>query len=564
MRKIALLIVAFIFFYLAVQSSSLHAQQLPIVNGANEHLQQGIGLSRIEGELVVKFRPGTSGSAIDGLNALLGARLLKLHRLSQTYRLGFPTSANLAQVLTAYRNSAIVEEAGFNFRMRAFAAPNDPYYQPYQWNFYNTGYGIRAEQAWDNSANKGQGAIVAIIDTGAAFESNGPFVQAPDLNKNFVSPWNFLTNDSHADDDHGHGTHVAGTIAQDTNNNLATAGIAYQASIMPLKVLDSSGSGSSDDLNEAIYYAVNNGAKVINMSLGFDGTGSPDGSGQVCTEIPGLNAALQNAYDHGVVVVAAAGNDGGNTVNCPAAYPTVIAVGATRYDGQRTFYSTGGSALDIVAPGGDPNVDQNGDGYGDGILQVTFCYDPDTMALYWELLGVDLYTEFCSVFYAGTSMATPHVTGTAAIILSEKPGATPDQVRSYLQSTARDLGDPGWDSSYGWGLLDAGAAVMMATGGTPPPPPPPPPTTGSITGVVKNNSTGVAINGAKITAKVGSATYTTTQTAGFYTLSNLPLNTYNVTASATGYTAQTKSVTLTIGTPDVKMFDFTLAKKGKK
>ena len=564
MRKFSLVLLLFILnVFLAGRPSPLLAQQLPIVDGANDQLVLGGGLSRIDGELVVKFRGGTPESAIEGLNALLGAQLLKLHPMSGTRRLGFPKSANLAQILNAYRNSAIVEEAGYNYRMRAFAMPNDTYYVPYQWNLYNTGNGIRAEQAWDNSANKGQGVVVAIIDTGVAFESNGLFVQAPDLNKSFVAPRNFLTNDNHPNDDHGHGTHLAGTIAQDTNNNVATAGVAYQASIMPLKVLDYTGSGSGDDLNEAILYAVANGAKVINMSLGFEGTGSPDGSGQVCTEIPGLNAALDAAYAGGVVVVAAAGNDGGNIVNCPAAYPTTIAVGATRYDGQRAFYSTGGSALDIVAPGGDPNVDQNGDGYGDGILQVTYCYDPESMALYWELLGINLYTEFCSVFYAGTSMATPHVTGTAALILSEKSNATPDDVRGYMQSTARDLGTNGRDDSYGWGLLDAGAAVLMATGGiTPPPPPPPPPPTGSISGVVKN-SAGVAINGAKITAKVGSATYTTTQTNGSYVLSNLPLNTYNVTASASGYTAQTKSVTLTSGTPN-QTFDFFLVKKGKK
>jgi subtilisin family serine protease len=296
------------------------------------------------------------------------------------------------------------------------------------------------------------------------------------------------------------------------------------------------------------------------MSLGFQETGSPNGSGEVCTEITGLNAALEYAYDHGVVVVAAAGNDGGNIVNCPAAYPTVIAVGAIRYDGQRTFYSNGGTALDIVAPGGDPNLDQNGDGYGDGILQVTYCNDPDTMALYWEVLGWNLYTEFCSVFYAGTSMATPHVTGAVALILSEEPNATPGQVRTYLQSTARDYGTPGWDASYGYGLLDASAAVLMAQGGTPPPPTPP--STGGMSGVV-TNTTGAMIKGAKISAKIGGITYSaTTSSTGSYSLINLPLGTYDVTASANGYTSQTKSVALTNSTPVT--VNFSLVKKGKK
>jgi len=552
-------------FLLSAQLGQVFAQvqqPLPIVEGADHHLVQSRAIQRAEGQLIVKFRRGTPASPIDGLNAVLGARILKFHPLSGLHRLGFPSTANLAQILAAFRNSAIVEEAGYNYILRAFSIPNDTYYQPYQWNFYNTAGGIWAEQAWDATAKKGQDVSVAIIDTGVAFENYGPFIQAPDLNKTFVFSRNFLTDDEHANDDNGHGTHVAGTIAQDTNNNLATAGIAYQAKIMPLKILGYDGSGSSDDLNEALFYAVTNGAKVINMSLGFPGTGSPDGSGQVCTEITGLNAALQYAYDHNVVVVAAAGNDSGNVVNCPAAYPTVIAVGATRYDGQRASYSTGGAALDIAAPGGDPNVDQNGDGYGDGILQVTYCYDAETMALYYEILGINLYTEFCSAFYAGTSMATPHVTGTVALILSEKPDATPDQVRTYLQSTARDYGFAGWDASYGWGLLNAGAAVMMAQGGTPPPPPPPPPT-GSIRGVVRS-TTGVVLSGAKITAKVGSTTYSaTTSSTGSYLLSNLPLGTYSVTASANAYSSQTKSVALTTSAPNATV-DFALAKKGKK
>src|SRR5262245_17011676 len=547
-------------FLLCLLSGQVLAQALPIVQGANQHLSACVGLQRAYGQLIVKFRRGTPVNAIDSLTSALGGHILKFHSLSGMHRLDFPSNANLAQILNAMRSSAIVEEAGYNYRMRTFSVPNDPYYVPYQWNFYNSGNGIRAEQAWDNSSNNGQGVVVAIIDTGVAFENNEPFIQAPDLNKTFVSPRNFLTDNNHPNDDNGHGTHVAGTIAQDTNNNVATAGIAYQASIMPLKVLDYTGSGSSDDLNEALYYAVNNGARVINMSLGFQDTGSPNGSGEVCTEITGLTAALQYAYDHGVVVVAAAGNDGGNIVNCPAAYPTVIAVGATRYDGQRTFYSNGGSALDIVAPGGDPNVDQNGDGYGDGILQVTYCNDPDTMALYWEVLGWNLYTEFCSVFYAGTSMATPHVTGAVASILSEEPNATPDQVRTYLQSTARDYGTPGWDASYGYGLLDASAAVLMAQGGTPPPPPTP--STGGMSGVV-TNTTGAMIKGAKISAKIGGITYSaTTSSTGSYSLINLPLGTYDVTASANGYTSQTKSVALTNSTPVT--VNFSLVKKGKK
>lgn len=541
--------------------SQVH-QPLPIVEGANEQLIPS-SLRRVEGQLMVKFRRGTSVDAINGLNAIVGARVLKFHPLSRTHRLGFPGGANLGQVLAAFRNSPIVEEAGYNYIVHAFGVPNDIYYQPYQWNLYNAASGIWWEEIWDAPENReGEGVVVAIIDTGVAFESHGPFIQAPDLNKTFVFPRNFLTDDAHANDDNGHGTHVAGTIAQDTDNSVATAGVAPKARIMPLKILAWNGAGTADDLNEAIYYAVVHGARIINLSLGFPSSGSPDKSGQVCTEITGLNAALQHAYDSGVVIVAAAGNDGGNVVNCPAAYPTVIAVGATRYDGQRASYSTGGSALDIVAPGGDPNVDQNQDGYGDGILQVTYCYDAYTMYLYYQLFGFNLYTTFCSNFYAGTSMATPHVSGAAALILSVKPEATPDDVRTYLQATARDYGPTGWDPSFGWGLLNASAALAAATGGGTTPPPPP--QTGSISGVVTDTNGGV-VKGTKITARSENATYSATASStGSYFISGLPLGTYEVIASASGYDSQAKSVDLTAAAPDRTQVDFVLMKKGKK
>jgi len=535
-----------------------NAQPSRIVQGSTANLLPAGGPNRVAGQLLVKFRPNVPASNIEGLSASLGARVLKRHSLSGVHRLGFSSGANLNQILTAFRNSPIVEEAGFNLVLRAFGVPNDTYYQPYQWNFYNSPSGIWAEEAWDGSV-KGQGIVVAVIDSGVAFENYAQFSQAPDLNKTFVAPRNFINNDNHPNDDNGHGTHVTGTIAQDTNNDLATAGIAYQSSIMPLKVIGWDGTGTSDDLNEAIYYAVTNGARVINLSLGFQNTGAPNPAGQVCTEIVGLNAALQYAYDRGVVIIAAAGNDGGNVVNCPAAYPTTIAVGATRADGQVTYYSNRGEALDISAPGGDPNVDQNGDGYGDGILQVTFCYDAETMSLYYEIFGVNLYGDFCSAFFAGTSMATPHVTGTVALMLGENSSLTPDQIRQYLQTTARDYGTPGWDSSYGWGLLQASAAVAAAKGGTPPPPPPP--TIGTLQGTVSDSSSGARISGAKITASGGGKTFTTTTSStGSYSFVNLPFATYSVTTSARGYNSLTKSVSIS---QSITLVDFALVKKSK-
>ncbi|MBI2180892.1 MAG: carboxypeptidase regulatory-like domain-containing protein [Deltaproteobacteria bacterium] len=202
-------------------------------------------------------------------------------------------------------------------------------------------------------------------------------------------------------------------------------------------------------------------------------------------------------------------------------------------------------------------MDQNGDGYGDGILQVTFCYDAMTMALYYQLFGINLYTEFCSVFYAGTSMATPHVTGTVALMLGENPGLNPDQVRTYLESATRDYGASGWDSSYGWGLLQAGAAVLAAKEGTTPPPPP---LTGSLQGIVTDAGNGAFIGGAKITASNGASTFTTTSPSnGSYSFNGLACGSYDVTASAKTYASQTKAVQICIQST----LNFALMKRGK-
>ena len=199
-------------------------------------------------------------------------------------------------------------------------------------------------------------------------------------------------------DDHGHGSHVTGTIAQSTNNNYGVVGVAPGAAIMPVKSIDYTGNGRDFDTIEAIYYATDHGADVVNMSLGFSGTGSPDASGAYCSEIVGMNEALEYAYGHGVTVVAAAGNSA-SIVSCPAAYPTVIAVGSTRYDGGVSYFSNRGDALDVTAPGGDDRVDQNGDGYTDGILQNTYC------ATAQALHQSGRFDQFCDVFKVGTSMA---------------------------------------------------------------------------------------------------------------------------------------------------------------
>ena len=406
----------------------------------------------VPGEIIVKFKPGVRDEVISELNRKLGTSVLYTSPFAGFKRLKIPKGKTVEEMVNIYKRNPNVEYAEPNFIVYAFMFPNDEYYF-YQWHLDNPEYGgINMEAAWDIST--GSGVTVAIIDTGIAYEDHEEFVdnpgrgrdywityaQAPDLaGTDFVPGYDFVNDDTHPNDDEGHGTHVTGTIAQTTNNGLGVAGVAFNCSIMPVKVLDSTGSGTYTDIADGIYFAANNGARVINMSLG--GT----------SESTTLEDALEYAYNAGVTIICAAGNSGPNGLPIyPAAYDAYcIAVGATRYDETVSYYSTTGSYVDIAAPGGDIYVDQNGDGYGDGVLQQT--HD-----------GSD-YTNFGYWFYQGTSMATPHVSGVATLLIANGVATTPDEVREALQSTAEDKGPTGWDSEYGYGIVDAYAALNYTT-----------------------------------------------------------------------------------------------------
>jgi serine protease len=332
----------------------------------------------------------------------------------------------VGEKIKEFKKRADVIYAEPNYLAYALMTPNDPYYK-YQWHLDNSVYGgIQMEEAWDIST--GAGVTVAVVDTGIR--------KGTDLaNTCFVSGYDFVNSDTDPTDDNGHGTHVAGTVAQSTNNGVGVAGVAYKSCLMPVKVLDATGAGTYANVALGIRYAADNGAKVINLSLG--------GSEPSDT----LEGALAYAYGKGVTVVAAAGNDSSPTLSYPAAYDAyVIAVGATRYDETLAYYSNYGPSLDLVAPGGDLNVDQNGDGYGDGVLQQTFRKTGRVIS--WGYY-----------FFQGTSMAAPHVSGVAALLIANGNATTQDQVRTALQETAEDLGATGRDDTYGYGLVNAYAAL---------------------------------------------------------------------------------------------------------
>lgn len=368
--------------------------------------------------------------------------LVKFAKDSEPFRIIKVPEGKVTEKIHEYARRPDVVYAEPNYVAQAFYFPNDPYFS-YQWNFgAPEQHGIGMTTAWDITQGSPD-VVVAIVDTGIAYETYNNYVVAPDLSGVvFLTGYDFVNNDSHPNDDNSHGTHVAGTVAQRTGNGMGTAGVAFQTALMPVKVLDKSGSGTYSNIAKGIRYAAEHGAQVINLSLG--------GSVPSAT----LEDALAFAYNKGVTIVAAAGNDGLGTISYPAAYDDyVIAVGATRYDGNRAYYSNYGSSLDLMAPGGDLTVDQNGDGVGDGILQNTF--DPNTKNPktfgYW--------------LFQGTSMASPHVAGAAALLIAHGTAHSPDEIRFVLQETARDLGTTaGWEAGYGWGLLDVAAALQWQDG----------------------------------------------------------------------------------------------------
>jgi serine protease len=369
------------------------------------------------------------------------------------------------EVLRDLRRKGVVRYAHPDYEVRAAATeefiPNDPGkegiaggWRRLQWNFDGPA-GVNAPMAWAYAraagAPGGRGAVVAVIDSGVAYEHRGPYRRGPDLYPSrFVSPYDFVENDAHPNDEESHGTHVTGTIAQKTNNGEGVTGLAYGVKIMPLRVLNADGDGRASYIARAIRYAARNGADVINMSVEFDLL-------QRASDIPEVLSAIRYARKKKAVMVAASGNDFVNRITYPAKDEHVIAVGATTDNLCRADYSNTGKELDIMAPGGgdDAAIDSTD-------WDREHCDPASRGRNIWQETFTSSYSTFGLLDDAGTSFAAPHVSAVAALIIASGrlgPDPSPIQVEKHLEATAKDLGAPGPDTVYGAGLLDAEAAL---------------------------------------------------------------------------------------------------------
>lgn len=291
--------------------------------------------------------------------------------------------------------------------------PNDPHFADNQWNMDL----INTPVAWDISQGTDE-VVIAIIDTGIDLGH-------PDLADKIVAGIDLVNHDDVAQDDHAHGTHVAGIAAAIGNNGQGVAGVDWNSRLMPIKILNAAGGGYMSDLAQGIIWATDHGADVINMSVAS------------LSNSQTVREAIEYAHIHGVALVAASGNayQMGYLTIYPAAFDHVIAVGAIGANSEHSSYSSAGSFVDVAAPGGHSNV------------------GPTIYSTFWQN-GEHTYN-----FAEGTSMAAPHVTGLAALLKAVNPDLTPDEIETAIESTAADLGEPGWDELFGSGRIDVAAAL---------------------------------------------------------------------------------------------------------
>jgi len=358
------------------------------------------------------------------------------YHLHQYYTLTFKSTINLDNAIMRFSKIVGVLEVFPNYKMEAYITPNDPYFVD-QWAHENHGQAVSygggnvgiddcdtdTDLAWDISQGSPD-ITIAILDTGVDLDH-------PEFSGRIVPGYDFVNNDNNASDDHGHGTSCAGIAAAKGNNNQGIAGVAWFCNIMPIKVLDSGGSGYTDNIADGVQWASDNGANVISMSLGGGGYESM------------FDNAINYAVSNGTVVFAASGNDNSGTISYPAAYDNCIAVGAlspcnerkntSSCDGENWWGSNYGNGLDFLAPGVRIHTTAMNGGY--------------------------------TTTFNGTSSACPHAAGIGALLLSTELTLIPQNIRDIMQATCDDLNSTGWDSQTGYGRLNAYNALLYLDDG---------------------------------------------------------------------------------------------------
>lgn len=384
--------------------------------------------------VLIRFKPDVADAYAEGLLRSYGfSSVRKIPRIG-VYSVRTSPGASVAETLAMLRRNADVEQARPDYRARLADTPNDTFFMRYQYGLRNRGIvldisddiqpqttadaDIKATPAWD-AAKGDPEVVIAILDTGVDRTH-------PDLAAKVVSAGrDFANDDEDATDDHWHGTHVAGIAAADTDNGKGIAGVAWNCKILPVKVTEADGTGFYSWIIDGIIWATDQGAEVINLSLGGD------------FDDPFLEDACKYAFDRGVVLVASAGNDAAS-VSYPAAYDSyVLAVAATDYNDEPADFSNFGPQVDVAAPG-------------------VYILGP---APQW-FVG-EAYLPY--LFASGTSQAAPHVSGMAALIKSLKPELKPADVMKIIRYTADDVNasvDRGRDDHIGYGRINMERALV--------------------------------------------------------------------------------------------------------
>jgi subtilisin family serine protease len=419
------------------------------------------------GEFLVKFKPGLAASQRAKVAAASGGELVRKVAALDVDVMSFPgmTSANAEAKLNALKKNPNIVYAEPNYIYSVDMVPNDPGYSQ-QWGWPK----VNAPAAWDVTQGSSS-TVIAIVDTGIQ-QSH------PDLSSKIVAGYDYVDNDSNPEDGNGHGTHVAGTSAAITNNSTGGAGGCPNCKLMPVRVLDNNGSGTLDAVANGITYAADHGAKVINMSLGAS-------SGATT-----LQSAVDYAWNKGVFLACAAGNNGNTAANYPGYYSNCFAVASTDSNDAKSSFSTYGTWVEVAAPGGN------------------------------------IYSTWLNSGYntiSGTSMATPHVAGLAGLLSGQ--GLTNAQIRDRIINTADKISGTG--TYWQGGRINYYNAVTNSGGN-------PPPSGGSLTNGGFEN---------------GTTPWTETSTNGYELIDTTRPHTGSYSAYLAGYNSGTDTISQTVTIP---------------